>query len=177
MPFGNEEKGHPDSSDALFYIIVSDLVQVSIFNRNFAPIMSRILAIDYGRKRTGIAVTDPLQMIANGLTTVPTHQLLSFILDYVAKEQVERVLVGLPKQMNNEMSENMQRIEPFVRSLKKRLPDIPVEYVDERFTSVLAHRTMLEAGLKKKDRQNKALVDEVSATIILQTYLESRGMR
>ncbi len=139
--------------------------------------MSRILAIDYGRKRTGIAVTDPLQMIANGLTTVPTHQLLSFILDYVAKEQVERILVGLPKQMNNEMSENMQRIEPFVRSLKKRLPDIPVEYVDERFTSVLAHRTMLEAGLKKKDRQNKALVDEVSATIILQTYLESRGMR
>lgn len=139
--------------------------------------MSRILAIDYGRKRTGIAVTDPLQMIANGLTTVPTHQLLSFILDYVAKEQVERILVGLPKQMNNEMSENMQRIEPFVRSLTKRLPDIPVEYVDERFTSVLAHRTMLEAGLKKKDRQNKALVDEVSATIILQTYLESRGMR
>lgn len=139
--------------------------------------MSRILAIDYGRKRTGIAVTDPLQMIANGLTTVPTHQLLSFILDYVAKEQVERILVGLPKQMNNEMSENMQCIEPFVRSLKKRLPDIPVEYVDERFTSVLAHRTMLEAGLKKKDRQNKALVDEVSATIILQTYLESRGMR
>ena len=127
--------------------------------------MSRIIAIDYGRKRTGIAVSDTLQMIANGLTTV---------LDYVAKEPVERSLVGLPKQMNNEASENMKNIEPFVRSLKKKLPDMPVEYVDERFTSVLAHRTMLEAGLKKKDRQNKALVDEISATIILQTYLENK---
>ena len=126
--------------------------------------MSRIIAIDYGKKRTGIAVSDTLQMIANGLTTVPTHELLAFIMDYVAKEPVERILVGLPKQMNNEASENMQ----------KRLPDMPVEYVDERFTSVLAHRTMLEAGLKKKDRQNKALVDEISATIILQTYLENR---
>ena len=135
--------------------------------------MSRIIAIDYGRKRTGIAVSDTLQMIANGLTTVPTHQLLQF-LDYVAKEPVERILVGLPKQMNNEASENMKNIEPFVRSLKKKLPDMPVEYVDERFTSVLAHRTMLEAGLKKKDRQNKALVDEISATIILQTYLENK---
>ena len=114
--------------------------------------MSRIIAIDYGKKRTGIAVSDTLQMIANGLTTVPTHELLAFILDYVAKEPVERLLVGLPKQMNNEASENMKRIEPFVRSLKKKLPDMPVEYVDERFTSVLAHRTMLEAGLKKKDR-------------------------
>ena len=115
--------------------------------------MSRIIAIDYGKKRTGIAVSDTLQMIANGLTTVPTHELLAFIMDYVAKEPVERILVGLPKQMNNEASENMKRIEPFVRSLQKRLPDMPVEYVDERFTSVLAHRTMLEAGLKKKDRQ------------------------
>lgn len=136
--------------------------------------MGRIMAIDYGRKRTGIAVSDSLQLIANGLTTVPTHQLLDFVVDYVGKEPVERILVGLPKQMNNEPSENMKRIEPFVRSLKKKLPSIPVEYVDERFTSVLAHRTMLEAGLKKKDRQNKALVDEVSATIILQTFLENR---
>ena len=112
--------------------------------------MSRIIAIDYGRKRTGIAVSDTLQMIANGLTTVPTHQLLQFLLDYVAKEPVERILVGFPKQMNNEASENMKNIEPFVRSLKKKLPDMPVEYVDERFTSVLAHRTMLEAGLKKE---------------------------
>lgn len=136
--------------------------------------MGRILAIDYRKKRTGIAVRDTLQLIANGLTTVATHQLLDFVVGYVAKEPVERILVGLPKQMNNEPSENMKRIEPFVRSLKNKLPTVAVEYVDERFTSVLAHRTMLEAGLKKKDRQNKALVDEISATIILQTYLENR---
>ena len=139
-----------------------------------SPIMSRILAIDYGRKRTGVAVSDAMQIIANGLTTVPTHELLDFITGYGQKEPVERILVGLPKQMNNEASESMKYIDPFVRSLKKRLPEIPVEFVDERFTSVLAHRTMLEAGLKKKDRQNKALVDEISATIILQTYLESK---
>ena len=139
-----------------------------------SPIMSRILAIDYGRKRTGVAVSDAMQIIANGLTTVPTHELLDFITGYVQKEPVERILVGLPKQMNNEASESMKYIDPFVRSLKKRLPEIPVEFVDERFTSVLAHRTMLEAGLKKKDLQNKALVDEISATIILQTYLESK---
>ena len=136
--------------------------------------MSRILAIDYGRKRTGLAVSDTMQIIANGLTTVPTHELLDFIAGYVQKEPVERIIIGLPKQMNNEVSENMKYIEPFVRLLKKKIPEMPVEYVDERFTSVLAHRTMLEAGLKKKDRQNKALVDEISATIILQTYLESK---
>lgn len=136
--------------------------------------MSRIVAIDYGSKRTGIAVSDTMQIIANGLTTVPTHQLLDFILNYVKQEPVEQIIIGRPKQMNNEDSENMRNIEPFVRTLKKRLPDMPVEFVDERFTSVLAHRTMLEAGLKKKDRQNKALVDEISATIILQTYLESK---
>lgn len=136
--------------------------------------MSRILAIDYGRKRTGLAVIDTMQIIANGLTTVPTHELLDFIAGYVQKEPVERIIIGLPKQMNNEVSENMKYIEPFVRLLKKKIPEMPVEFVDERFTSVLAHRTMLEAGLKKKDRQNKALVDEISATIILQTYLESK---
>lgn len=139
--------------------------------------MGRLLAIDYGRKRTGVAVSDPLQLIANGLATVPTHQLLTYILDYVAREPVERILVGLPKQMNNEASESMAYIEPFVRSLKKRLPKMPVEYVDERFTSVLAHRAMLDGGLKKKDRQNKALVDEISATIILQSYMENRRFR
>lgn len=136
--------------------------------------MSRILAIDYGRKRTGLAVSDTMQIIANGLTTVPTHELLDFIAGYVQKEPVERIIIGLPKQMNNEVSENMKYIEPFIRLLKKKIPEMPVEFVDERFTSVLAHRTMLEAGLKKKDRQNKALVDEISATIILQTYLESK---
>lgn len=136
--------------------------------------MSRILAIDYGRKRTGVAVSDALQLIANGLATVPTHELLAFLLDYVAREPVERILVGLPRQMNNEASESMKYIAPFVAALKKRLPDMPVEYVDERFTSVLAHRAMLEGGLKKKARQNKALVDEISATILLRDYLESR---
>ena len=136
--------------------------------------MSRILAIDYGKKRTGIAVTDVLQIIANGLTTVPTSGLMDFILDYVGKEPVERIVVGYPKQMDNEDSENMKRITPFVNQLKKKLPGIPVEFVDERFTSVLAHQAMLDGGLKKKARQNKALVDEISATIILQSYLESK---
>lgn len=136
--------------------------------------MGRIMAIDYGRKRTGLAVTDILQMIANGLTTVPSGELVKFLSDYIKKESVDLFIVGLPKQMNNEPSENMQYIEAFVTHLKRTIPDIPVEYVDERFTSVLAHRTMLEGGLKKKKRQNKALVDEISAVIILQSYLESK---
>ena len=136
--------------------------------------MSRIIAIDYGKKRTGIAVTDILQLIANGLTTVPTTELMDFLLNYVAKEPVERIIVGHPKQMNNEDSENMKRIVPFVNLLKKKLPQIPVELVDERFTSVLAHQAMLDGGLKKKARQDKALVDEISATIILQSYTESK---
>ena len=139
-----------------------------------SPIMSRILAIDYGRKRTGIAVSDPLQIIASGLTTVPTHQLMDFLLNYIKQEQVECIIIGHPKQLNNEDSENMKNIIPFINRLKKILPDMPVQLVDERFTSVLAHQTMLAGGLKKKDRQNKALVDEISATIILQSYLESR---
>ena len=140
----------------------------------FVATMSRILAIDYGRKRTGIAVTDPMQIIANGLTTVSTHQLMDFLLNYIKQEPVERIIIGHPKQMNNEDSENMKSIIPFMNRLKKLLPDMPVELVDERFTSVLAHQAMLAGGLKKKDRQNKALVDEISATIILQSYLESK---
>ncbi len=138
--------------------------------------MGRILALDYGRKRTGVAVTDPMQLIANGLTTVPTHQLMTFLLEYVQKEKVEKIIIGLPKQMDNTLSESMQYIQPFVKNLQKRLPEMPLEYVDERFTSVLAQRTILQAGLKKKARQNKALVDEVSATIILQTYLENKRL-
>jgi len=137
--------------------------------------MGRILAIDYGRKRTGLAVTDPLQMIANGLTTVSSHELVNYLKDYVSRESVDLFVVGLPKQMNNEPSENMQYIEAFVKHLKRILPDIPVEYYDERFTSVLAHRAMVDGGLKKKKRQDKALVDEISAVIILQTYMESKG--
>jgi len=136
--------------------------------------MSRILAIDYGRKRTGLAVTDTLQLIPGGLATVSSHELLKFLEDYFRKEPVERIVVGLPKQMNNQPSESMKYIEPFVRSLKKRWPEMPVDYYDERFTSVLAHQAMLEGGLKKKDRQNKALVDEISAVILLQSYLESK---
>lgn len=139
--------------------------------------MSRILAIDYGKKRTGIAVTDILQIIANGLTTVPTTELTDFLMNYVEREPVERIIVGYPKQMNNEDSENMKRITPFVNMLRKKLPHIPVEMVDERFTSVLAHQAMIDGGLKKKARQNKALVDEISATIILQSYLESRKFK
>ena len=136
--------------------------------------MARLLAIDSGKKRTGIAVSDEMQIIAGGLTTVATVDLVDFILDYVKREPVERIVVGLPKQMNNEPSENMRRVEPFVNRLRKLLPDIPVDYHDERFTSVLAQRTIIEAGIKKMARRNKELVDEVSATIILQSYMESR---
>lgn len=136
--------------------------------------MARLLAIDYGKKRTGLAVSDEMQIIAGGLTTVATTELLDYILDYVKREHVERIVVGLPKQMNNEPSENMRRVEPFVNRLRKLLPDIPVDYHDERFTSVLAQRTIIEAGIRKMARRNKELVDEVSATIILQSYMESR---
>jgi putative Holliday junction resolvase len=132
------------------------------------------MAIDYGRKRVGVAVTDPMQLIAGGLTTVPSKDILDFIQQYVATQEVETIVVGLPKQMNNQPSESMRYITPFVNALKKRLPAIKVDFFDERFTSVLAHRAMLDGGLKKKDRQNKALVDEISATIILQDYLESK---
>ncbi len=135
--------------------------------------MGRILAIDYGLKRVGIAVTDTLQLIANGLTTVYVNEVMNFLEQYTAKEPVDLFVVGLPKQMNNEASESMKYIEPFVNRLKKKFPSIDVKYVDERFTSVLAHQTMLAGGLKKKDRQNKALADQISATIILQSYLES----
>ena len=136
--------------------------------------MSRVLSIDYGARRTGLAVTDPLQLIAGGLTTVQTNTLLDYLKSYVAKEPVERFVVGLPKQTNGRDSENLPRVRSFVGQLQKLFPDIPVEMFDERFTSVMAHRTMLEAGLGKKARQNKALVDEISATIILQSWMESR---
>ncbi|MFA6884969.1 MAG: Holliday junction resolvase RuvX [Paludibacteraceae bacterium] len=135
--------------------------------------MGRILAFDYGQKRVGIAVTDTLKIIANGLTTLPPGEVFKFLKDYLSKEEVELFVVGLPKQMNYEDSDSMRLIEPFVRGLKNKFPSIPVKMVDERFTSVLAHRAMLDGGLKKKARQDKALVDEISATIILQSYMES----
>lgn len=135
--------------------------------------MARILAIDYGQKRTGIAVTDTLQMIANGLATVETRELEKFIIDYLTKEDVSTIVVGKPTQMNGENSENMKRIEPFFNRLKKLFPDKEITYYDERFTSVLAHQAMLQSGISKKARQNKALVDKISATIILEDYLQS----
>lgn len=138
--------------------------------------MSRLLAIDYGKKRTGLAVSDSMQIIANGLTTVNTSQLMDYLVHYFEKEQVERVVIGKPLQMNNEDSENMVRVRNFVNTFQKCFPNMPVEMVDERFTSVLAHQAMLDGGLKKKDRQNKALVDEISATIILQSYMESKRL-
>jgi len=136
--------------------------------------MGRILAIDYGQKRVGIAVTDILQIASNGLTTVPVAQIFDFLNQYFAKEPVETVIVGLPKQMNYEPSASMRFITPFVNRFKKLYPHMPLVMVDERFTSVLAHQAMLDGGLKKKERQNKALVDQISATILLQSYMESR---
>ncbi len=133
--------------------------------------MSRILAIDFGKKRTGIAVTDDLQIIASGLTTVPTDALLSFLKDYIQKETVALFLVGKPKQMDNSDSESEQLIVPFLKKLKNEIPTIPIKRVDERFTSKMAFQTMIDGGLKKNQRKNKALVDEISATIILQSYL------
>jgi len=136
--------------------------------------VSRVLAIDYGVRRTGIAVTDPLQIIANGLTTVDTRQLLAFIQDYVKRETVERFVIGRPMQTNGRESENLKNVEKFVEQLQKALPNIPVTWWDERYTSVLAHQTMLESGIGKMARRNKALVDEISACIILQGWMERR---
>ena len=135
--------------------------------------MGRIMAIDYGRKRTGLAVTDKLQIIANGLTTVPSGEVVGYLSNYILKESVDLLVVGYPKQMNNEPSENLKYVEAFVKHLTKTLPGIPVTYYDERFTSVLAHQAMIDGGLKKKKRQDKKLVDEISAALILQNYLES----
>lgn len=135
--------------------------------------MARILAIDYGRKRTGIAVTDTLKIVANGLTTVSTHTLMAFLKNYIATEPVERIVVGLPKKMDNTPSESMQYITPFLGRLKREIPDIPVEMFDERFTSSIAHQAMLMGGAKRSTRQQKGLVDEISATIILNDYLQS----
>lgn len=135
----------------------------------------RILSIDYGKKRTGLAVTDPLQIIAGGLGTVETSVLYEYIEAYIQREQVERIVIGKPMQPNGQPSENMVRVENFYNRWRKAHSEIPIEYYDERFTSVLAHRAMIDGGVKKKTRrENKGLVDEISATIILQDYLQSR---
>ncbi|WP_166965484.1 Holliday junction resolvase RuvX [Yeosuana marina] len=136
--------------------------------------MARILAIDYGSKRTGIAVTDELQIIASGLTTVATNELITFLKNYTAKEQVELFLIGEPKQMNNAPSESEALIIPFLKKLEKAFPNTKIIRVDERFTSKMAFQTMIDSGLKKNKRKNKALVDEISATLILQSYLYSK---
>lgn len=132
----------------------------------------RILSIDYGKRRTGLAVTDPMQIIAGGLTTVETKELLNYLKDYTSREAVETIVVGLPTQPNGQPSENQARVRSFTGELRKALPDINVEFYDERFTSVMAHQVMLDSGIGRKRRQDKALVDEISATIILQNYLE-----
>ena len=137
--------------------------------------MGRILAIDYGQKRVGIAVTDELQLIANSLTTVHSKDIMTFLKDYVSKEKVDCFVVGEPKQMNNLPSESVKFIDPFIKLLKKAFPEIPIERVDERFSSKMASQTIIDAGLKKKDRQNKALVDTISATIILQSFMETKS--
>ena len=136
--------------------------------------MARILSIDYGKKRTGLAVSDPLQLIAGGLATVATYELWDYLQQYVVREQVERIVIGEPRQPNGQPSENLARVQQFVNRWRKAMPQIPIEYYDKRFTSVLAHQAMLDAGLRKKARQDKALVDEISATIILEDYLRSR---
>ena len=135
--------------------------------------MARIIALDIGRKRTGVAVTDPLKIIANGLTTVQTHQIFEFLTNYLSQNEVETMVIGMPKQMNNEPSEAVKYIEPVINRLKKLFAAIPIILVDERFTSKIAHQTMIDGGVKKMDRRNKAMVDTISATIILQSYLES----
>lgn len=136
--------------------------------------MARILALDYGKKRTGIAVTDELQLIASGLTTVRTHDLIIFLKKYLNEEAVDCIIVGEPKQMNNTPSESEALIKPFLKQLSKAFPEMPIERQDERFTSKMAFQTMIDSGLKKKQRQDKALVDEISATIILQAYLNRK---
>lgn len=135
--------------------------------------MARILSLDIGKKRTGVAATDPLQIIANGICTIPTNDIIIFLTDYLSKEKVERLVVGYPKQMNNQPSEAVNYINPAINRIKKAFPELPITLVDERFTSKIAFQTMIDGGVKKKDRQNKALVDTISATIILQSYLES----
>jgi putative holliday junction resolvase len=135
--------------------------------------VARVISIDYGKKRTGIAVTDPLQIIAGGLVTVATKDLYDFLMNYIAINEVERIIVGKPVQPNGEPSENFARVEQFCNRWRKN-QTIPLEYYDERYTSVLAHRTMIDAGLSRKRRADKALVDEISATIILQDWMRSR---
>jgi putative Holliday junction resolvase len=139
--------------------------------------MGRILGIDYGNKRVGLAVTDPMQIFASPLNTISAHDIDNFIAEYMASEQVDAFVVGYPVQMNNEPSESVKYIDPFIRKLKKKFPGVPVHMVDERFTSQMAFRTIIDGGLKKKGRQNKSMIDMISASIILQSFLDSRNAK
>ena len=139
--------------------------------------MGRILGIDYGRKRVGLAVTDPLKIFASPLNTISAHDIDNFIADYMASEEVEAFVIGYPVKLNNEPSESVKYINPFIRKLKKRFPGVPVHLVDERFTSQMALKTMIEGGLKKKERQNKSIIDMISASIILQSFLDRKSVR
>lgn len=139
--------------------------------------MGRLLAIDYGKRRCGIAVTDPLRIVANGLTTVETHSLKAFLKEYTAREQVDMIVIGHPTTVRGEESESMKYIRPAVALLRKVFPQMRFEFFDERFTSVLAHRAMIDGGMKKMQRRDKAIVDEISATIILNDFLQSLQMR
>ena len=139
--------------------------------------MGRILGIDYGRKRVGLAVTDPLKIFASPLNTISAHDIDNFIADYMASEEVEAFVIGYPVKLNNEPSESVKYINPFIRKLKKRFPGVPVHLVDERFTSQMALKTMIDGGLKKKERQNKSIIDMISASIILQSFLDRKSVR
>lgn len=136
--------------------------------------MPRILAIDYGMKRTGIAITDEMQIIASGLTTVSSETLIAFLKDYFSKEKVEKVIVGEPKQMDGTPSESAAIIEKFIKTFKITFPEMPLDRIDERFTSKMAFQTMIDSGLKKNQRKNKALIDEIAATIMLQDYMNRK---
>ena len=137
--------------------------------------MGRILAIDYGQKRVGIAVTDPLKIIANGLTTVHSKDIFTFLEEYMSKESVETIVVGYPVTLKNEGAQSLKFINPFIKKLLLKFPNLNIETFDERFTSKLAQIAMIEGGMKKKDRQNKAMTDKISATIILQSFMESKN--
>ena len=136
--------------------------------------MARLLALDYGTKRVGIAITDEFQMIASGLCTVRAHDCMDFLKDYLSKESVSDIVIGLPKDLNDKKTDATPYVKGFAKQIRKEFPDLDVHFIDERFTSKIAFQSMIDGGLKKKDRQNKALVDEVSATLILQSFMEQK---
>jgi putative Holliday junction resolvase len=140
-------------------------------------IMARLLALDYGTKRVGIAVTDELQLIASGLCTVRAHDCMDFLKDYIAKEKVDAIIMGMPKDLKDQKTDATPYVKGFAKQLRKQFPDMEIHLIDERFTSKMAFQSMIDSGLKKKARQNKALVDEVSATIILQSFMEQQNFK